>query len=142
LDKSTAGREAEITALRELYAGINRNDVPAVLALLDPETEWTEPSEYPEGGTTRGIAAVEAILIRARGTWAEGGCEPERFVVAGDNIVVVVHVRVRLKDQAEWLDGHLADVYTLRNGKILQKRTFDEPHQAFEWVGVAASEAI
>ena len=141
MDISTPGREAETTILRELYAAINRNDVPAVLALLDPETEWTEPADYPEGGTTRGIAAVEALLKRARATWAEGGCEPERFMFASDKVIVTVHVRVRLKDQAEWIDGRLADVFTFRNGKILLKRTFDEPHQGLEWAGVATRDA-
>ena len=128
-------------ALRGIYAAINRNDIPAALALLDPRIEWIEPPEYPEGGTTRGLADVEALHRRARATWAEGSCEPERFIFAGDRVIVFVHVRVRLKDKVEWIEGRLADVYTFRDGKIIQKRTFDEPQQALEWVGVDASGA-
>ena len=68
---------------------------------FDPQIEWTEPAEYPGAGTYRGRAAVQAHLSWARGTWAEGRCEPERFVVAGDKIVVFVHVRVRLQHEAD-----------------------------------------
>ena len=40
---------------------------------------WTDP----DGGTYRGLAEAEAHFSQARETWAEGSCEPERFVVAG-----------------------------------------------------------
>ena len=84
---------------------------------------------------------MEALHSRSLANWAEGGCEPERFIVAGDKIIVLVHVRVRLKDNVEWLDGRLADVYTFRNGKVIQKRTFfGEPQEALEWAGVEASD--
>jgi ketosteroid isomerase-like protein len=139
---TTPGFEAQERAVREFYAALNRNDIPGFLSLLDPEIEFIEPSDYPEGGTTRGIADVEALLIRARGTWAEGGCEPERIVAAGDRIIAYVHVHVRLKDHTEWIDGRLADVFAFRDGKISHKRTFDQPEQALDWVGVEASEAI
>ena len=132
-----ADTEARIAALRETYAAINRHDIPAALAILDPQIEWIEPADSPEGGTTRGIADVEALHRRALATWAEGACEPERFMVAGDKIIVFCHVHVRLKDQVGWLEGDLADVYTFRNGKVIQKRTFFEPQQALEWVGVS-----
>lgn len=136
-----AETEARIDALRDIYAAINRHDIPAAIAIYDPQIEWIEPSDYPEGGTTHGIADVEALHRRALATWAEGACEPEQFIVAGDKVIVLAHVRVRLKDSADWIDGRLADVYTFRDGKVIQKRTFDEPQEALEWVGVDASGA-
>jgi len=48
---------------------------------------------------------------------------------------VFLHVRVRLKDHTEWLDGHIADVFTFRNGKAVQFRTFADERQALEWAG-------
>ena len=76
---------------------------------------------------------------RGRGTWAEGACEPERFIVADDKVVVLLHVRVRRKDHTDWIDGRLGDVYTFRDGKAIQFRTFAEPQEALEWVGVEDS---
>ena len=92
LTTSSADSEARIEALRETYAAINRNDIPAAIEIFDPQIEWIEPSDYPEGGTTHGIADVEELHKRSLATWAEGACEPERFIVAGDKIIVVAHV--------------------------------------------------
>ena len=124
--------------LREVYAALNRNDIPAMLDAFDPQIERIEPPEFPAGGTYRGYADVEAHLSKARETWAEGSCEPEQFIVAGDKIVAFLYVRVRLKDSTEWIEGRLADVFTLRNGKAIQMRTFADRQQALEWAGVDA----
>ncbi len=141
MGKLTPPLAAETEALREAYAALNRNDIPALVKAFDPQIEWTEPSEYPGGGTTHGLAAVKAHLSQARGTWAEGSCEPERFIVAGDKIIVFIHVRVRLKHNMEWVEGRHAAVYTFRSGKAIQMRIFDDKRQALEWAGVKASDA-
>ena len=88
-----------------------------------------------------GIEEVTAHLSRARDRWAEGACEPERFIGAGDQIIAMCHVHVRLKGATEWIDGRLADVYTFRDGKVVQKRTFSDPRQALEWSGASSAEA-
>lgn len=137
----TQSMAAEIELLREAYAALNRNDVPGFVRAFDPQIERIEPPDFPMGGTYRGLAAVTAHVSKGRASWAEGGCEPERFVVAGDRIVVLIHVRVRLKVETEWRDGHIADVYTFRNGKAIQFRTFGNAAQGLEWAGAKASDA-
>jgi len=119
MGKLTPSLAAETEALREAYAALNRNDIPACVKGFDPQIEWTEPAEYPGGGTYHGHAAVKAHLSQSRGSWAEGSCEPERLIVADDKIIVFVYVRVRLKHNMEWHEGRLADVYTFRNGKAI-----------------------
>ncbi len=137
----TSSLAAETEALREAYAALNRNDIPAMVKAFDPEIEWTEPPEYSGGGTYHGRAQVEAHLSQARGSWAEGSCEPEHFIVASDKIIVFVYVRARLKHEVEWREGRLADVYTFLNGKAIQMRSFADRRQALEWAGVKASGA-
>lgn len=132
---------AETETLREAYAALNRNDIPSFVQAFDPQIEWIEPPEYPSGRTHRGHAELQAHASKARDTWAEGSCEPERFLIAGDKIVVFLHVHVRLRDSTEWLDGDIADVYTFRDGRAVQMRHFPDRTQALEWVGVKASEA-
>ncbi len=48
---------------------------------------------------------------------------------------------MRLKDNTEWVEGRIADVYTFRNGKTIQFRTFADERQALEWAGVEDSDA-
>jgi ketosteroid isomerase-like protein len=128
--------------VQEIYDAINRNDVPAAVAILDPQIVWIEPPDFPTPGTYRGHVEVMAHITRGRGTWAEGVCEPEQFVVAGDKIVALLHVRVRLKGHTDWIDGRFADVHTFRDGKVVEVRTFGKRQDALEWAGAASRDDV
>ena len=134
MDKPTPPLAAETEALRATYAALNRNDIEAAVKPFDTEIAWIEPPEY--GATCHGRAAGKAHLSRARGTWAEGSCEAERFSAAGDKIVVHIRVRVRLKHETDWREGRHAAVYTFRNGKAVEMRIFDDTQEALDWAGV------
>jgi ketosteroid isomerase-like protein len=125
-----------IIDLRNAYAAFNRGDIDAAVNPLDPEIEWTEPAEFPGGGTYRGRDGVKRYLTQSRAAWAEVKSEPERFITAGNRIVVFVDARVRPKDSNEWQDVNLADVYTYQNGKVVQMRAFADRREALHWVGV------
>ena len=127
---------AETEAVREVYAAINRNDIPGALRFFDPQIERIEPAVFPSSGIYRRLAEVRAHWSQARETWAEGSCTPERFIAAGDKIVVFVHVRVRLKNKLEWNEGRIADGFIFRDGKAIQMRTFLERDEALAWAGV------
>lgn len=133
MEKPTQPLVTETTALREVYAALNRNDIEAAVKAFDTQIEWIEPPDY--GGTHHGLEAVISHLSQSRNTWAEGSCEPERFVIAGDKIVVFISVHVRLKSETEWRDGRHAAVYTFQNGKAIEMRIFDDTQQALEWAG-------
>jgi ketosteroid isomerase-like protein len=141
MSRQTPPLAAETEAIREAYAALNRNDIPGFVRVFDPQIERIEFLELPQGGTYHGLEAVTAHVAKARGTWAEGSCEPQRFIAAGDRVIVFVHVRVRLKTETEWREGRTADVFTFRNGKAIQFRTFADERQALEWAGVNASDA-
>ena len=125
---------AETESLREAYAALNRNDIDGFVKDFHPDIVRIEFEGSPMAGTFRGIADVREHVVKGRGTWAEGACEPEQFVVAGNKVVVVTNVHVRLKDRADWIDGRTGDVFTFRNGKVIEFRTFFDPEQALAWV--------
>ena len=130
--------EAETEAVRQFYAALNRGDIPATVKILDPQIERVEPPGFPASGTFRGIAAVQEHFTKARATWAEGACEPQRFAVAGDKVIAFIQVRVRLKHEKEWREGRVTDVFTFRNGKATQFRTFTDEKQALEFAGISS----
>lgn len=141
MDESMPSLVAETEVVRNVYAALNRSDIPAMVQAFDPQIVWTDPDNVPGAGTYRGIAEVEALLVRARGTWAEGSCEPQEFRVVGDNVVVFLHVRVRLKDATDWIEGDMVDVWTFRKGKIVRGHSFPDRRRALEWAGVKTSDA-
>jgi ketosteroid isomerase-like protein len=127
-----------ITALRGAYAAFNRGDMDAAVESLDAQIDWTEPVEFSGGGRPyHGREEVKGYLTQSRAGWVEGGSEPERFITAGDRIVVLVHARFRLKGNSEWQEVRLADVYTVRDAKIVQMRAFADRQEALRWVGIA-----
>ncbi|HEX8916391.1 MAG TPA: nuclear transport factor 2 family protein [Humisphaera sp.] len=130
---------AEIDAVRAAYAALNRGDVPGFVRLFDADVERVE--ELPGGTSCRGLAAVTRHVAEARATWAEGGCEPRRFRVAGNRVVAFVDVRVRLKAETQWREGRTVDVYAFRDGKVVEFRTFLDERRAVDWAGVQDPDA-
>src|SRR5216684_7008075 len=116
--------EQMIVALRAAYAAFNRGDIDAAVKPLDAQIEWSEPAEFPGGGTYQGREGAKQYLAQSRAAWAEVISEPEKFIPSGNRIVVFVHARVRPKNGNEWQEVRLADVYTFRNGKAIQMRAF------------------
>jgi uncharacterized protein len=131
--------EQMIAALRSAYAAFNRGDIEAALEPFDSEIEWIEPAEFPGGGAYHGRDGVRQYLTQSRAAWAEVSSEPERFITAGDRIVVFVHARVRAEGSREWSEVRLADVYTISRGKAIGMRAFAERQQALHWVGLESA---
>ena len=130
----------EIEALHQFFAAINRNDMQAITKDFDPQIVRVEPEGFPTSGTYRGIAEVQEHITKGRGTWAQGTCEPEECFTNGDKVVVYLHVRVRLKNSTDWVDGRFADGFVFNAGKIIQYLSFGERWDALKWAGIEEQE--
>jgi len=124
--------------LEHFYAAINRNDMQAITRDFDPQIVRVEPEGFPTAGTYRGIADVRAHVTKGRGSWAEGTCDPERFLENGDKIVVYLHAWVRLENSTEWIGGRFADAFVFRDGKIVEYLSFGQRADALQWAGIEA----
>lgn len=129
-----------IAELRDAYAAFNRGDIDAAVQLLDPQVEWIEPAEFPGGGAYQGVEEAKRYLAGSRAGAAQVISEPERFIPAGNRIVVFVHARVLPKGSNTWQDVRLADVYTFREGRVTHMRAFANRKEALRWVGIEHSE--
>ena len=132
----------EIEVLEQFFAAINRNDMQGITTYFDPQIVRIEPEGFPTAGTYRGIAEVQEHITKGRGTWAEGTCEPEKFLTNGDKVVVYLHVRVRLKDSLDWVGGRFADGFVFRDGKITHYLSFGEQLDALKWAGIEEQEIL
>jgi ketosteroid isomerase-like protein len=102
---------------------------------LDDHIEWIEPTEFPGGGTYHGREGARRYLGQSRATLAEGTSEPVQFIPDGNRIVVFVHAHVRPQGSPEWHDIDLSDVYTVREGRIVQMLAFPNRQEALRWAG-------
>jgi hypothetical protein len=128
--------EAAIAELRAAYAAFNRDDIDAAVRFLDPQIEWVELAKFPGGGTYRGVESVKRYLRQSRAGAAQVISTPERFISAGDRIVVFVHARVLPKNSDTWQDVRLADVYTIQGGRATKMHAFANRDDALRWVGI------
>ena len=130
----------EIDALQHFFAAVNRNDMQAMTRDFDPRIVRIEREGFPTAGTYRGLEQVQEHVRTGRGTWAEGSCEPEKFLVRGEKVVVYLHAWVRLKGATEWTGGRFADGFVFRDGRITEYSSFAERADALAWAGMQDEE--
>jgi uncharacterized protein len=122
-----------IVILRAAYAAFNRGDIAAAVQSLDENIDWSEPTEFPGGGTYHGREGAKQYLTNSRSSVAEVISEPEQFIPAGDRIVVFVYARVRPKNSTSWQEVRLADVYLFRDLTPIQMKAFANRQSALQW---------
>lgn len=132
------GNLQDIETIKRLYAGINSNDIDAVIKLMDDNIIRIEPEGFPTAGTYRGLSALRQHLMTGRSTWADGGCEPVDFFAVEDKMVVAVHIKVRLKDKSDWIDAQITDGFIIKDGRIAAFHSFATHPKALEWAATPA----
>jgi len=104
---------------------------------IERDLEYVNPPEAVEPGTRIGrryLAAVQDVYPDFR-------IEPERFVDAGDDVVVIASIRGRGVRSQAVADQRQGYVWTLRDGKAIRFRWFNDPRQALEAVGLSEQDA-
>jgi uncharacterized protein len=134
--------QQRIAILRAAYSAFNRGDIDAAVQSLDPNIDWSEPTEFPGGGSYQGREGAKQYLTNSRASVAEVISEPEQFIPAGDRIVVFVYARVRPKDSTTWQQVRLADVYLFRDLTPIQMKAFADRQQALEWANSQSSPTL
>ena len=99
--------------------------------LIDPDLEYVNPPNAVESGTRKG----RAVLRKIREVYPDFRVEPERFVDAGDDIVVIGTARGTAASglEAQWQQGY---VWTVRNKIAIRFRWFNQPEEALKAVGL------
>ncbi|MFL5820876.1 MAG: nuclear transport factor 2 family protein [Solirubrobacteraceae bacterium] len=104
---------------------------------LDESFELHTPPEYPEGGQVyRGRDGSDQFRDMLRQAWSKWLVEPERFLDAGEHVVVLV--RIQGAGGASGLQiGHSpAHLWTVRGGRASSMQVFMDPAQALEAAGL------
>ena len=119
-----------VEVVRTIYL-LWSEDAPA-RHLLDPELEYVNPPYAVESGAPRD----RRTLAKIRDVYPDFRVEPERFVDAGDDVVVIGIARGTSASgiEAQWRQGY---VWTVREGKAVRFRWFNDPDEALEAVGLA-----
>jgi ketosteroid isomerase-like protein len=55
---------------------------------------------------------------------------PEEIIEVGDKIAVFLHFQAWPKGGGQPREGHIADVYTVQEGKVVQMQAYADPTEA------------
>ena len=121
--------QANVELVRRIYSLWSTNE--SARHLIDPDLEYVNPPYAVESGTRRSRGALGKI----REVYPDFRVEPERFVDAGENVVVIGIARGRSASglEAQWRQGY---VWTVRDGKAIRFAWFNDPKEALEAVGL------
>jgi ketosteroid isomerase-like protein len=114
-----------------------RDDYESAYAQCFAETfELVLPPTYPEGGQTfRGRAGLKRWIDSIREIWDEWRMEQERFVVAGGQVAVLIHVVARGHLSGVALDRETAHVWSIADGLLTRCEVYFDRSEALDAVG-------
>ncbi len=122
------GARTNVEVVQESYEAVGRGDIPALLALLTEDVEWTfqGPSSIPFAGTRRGREGVAEFFSLVGENLKFQEFEPRKFVAQGETVVVLGFERSLVKPTGRTFEQEWAHVYTLRDGKIAKFRAIED----------------
>jgi ketosteroid isomerase-like protein len=118
-----------VEVIRSIYRLWGHDD--SARHLIDANLEYVNPSNAVESGTQHGRSMLNKVLE----VYRDFRVEPERFVDAGENVVVIGTARGTAASgiEAQWRQGY---VWTVRDGIAVRFRWFNDPKEALEAVGL------
>ena len=105
--------------VRAAYAAFEVGDVPAVLAALADDVEWTEAEGFPTAGTYRGHdEVVQRVFMPVVQDYDGFTVKPESFVAEGDTVISVGWYEGTYKATGKVARARFAHVWQVRDGKV------------------------
>ena len=129
--------QENVEIVRRTHEVANARGFDAVADQFDPDIECIPPVSAPTAGTYRGLDEIRALISEWRDHFDDFGFDPERFVDAGDQVVVFGRQRGRAKTSGMDIGESQAHVYTVRDGKIVHWHMFHDRREALKAAGLS-----
>lgn len=127
--------EENVEALRRLYASWARGDL-GDLEIYDPDIEIVWTTDVPDASADRGIDGLQATMRRFMDAWEDIRITAERFVPAGDKVVVMINWSAVGRATKLRLEMTRAHVWTFAGGKATRIEGHVDLDEALVAVGL------
>ncbi|MEJ2217282.1 MAG: nuclear transport factor 2 family protein [Gemmatimonadota bacterium] len=123
-----------LDVVQTLYAAFARRDIAAMLSLLSPEVEWSEPENpyNPAGGVRKGHAGFLEWAEIGRTTEDVEVLDIERFLADAETVVAIGHIRCRAKTTGRRYESDFVHVIRVRAGLVTRFQEFFDTYAAGE----------
>jgi ketosteroid isomerase-like protein len=104
---------------------------------FDPEMAMLESKTLPGAASAYGIDAVQKYMESFANYWDEIRFEPQEYIEAGEQVVVIAHLVGRGKSSGVEVTRTWAYVLTLRGHRALRMEGYTDRDEALKAVGLA-----
>jgi uncharacterized protein len=115
-----------VDIVKRSYEAFARKDMAGVLGDMHPDIEWQQAQGLPHGGVYRGLDEVKKNIFDPLDEewWNEFTADPQEFLDAGDEVVVVGRYRGTAKATGKQLDVPFVHIWTMAGVKAIRFRQF------------------
>jgi ketosteroid isomerase-like protein len=129
--------EENVRIVKRIYAAWEDGS-PVSSGLLAEDIEWVNPAEAVEPGTRRGVSAFGEAADSVDNTFEGARIEFEEFIDAGEHVVVIGILHGVGQGSGVEIGQKQGYVWTIRDGKAVRFRWFNDPSAALRSVGLGA----
>jgi ketosteroid isomerase-like protein len=131
--------EENVNVVRELVEAFTAGDVERAAQLVDPEVEFLGTvGGLQEGQVARGLAQIaEVFEDQDLEAWEERRLEPEEFIDAGDDVVVLLHEYRRGRGSGVELETKTAVVVAVSGGRVVRIQGYMDRDAALKAAGLS-----
>jgi ketosteroid isomerase-like protein len=105
---------------------------------LDEDFEFRLPADYPEGEPVfRGREGFKRLRAMLSETWGEFHFEPERFLDAGDRVVVFARIVGRGGASGAPFELETTHVWTIKRGRAVSVHAYRDRTEALKAAGLS-----
>jgi uncharacterized protein len=144
LSEQRSRSQQNLEIVRRAREAFNRRDLEALEEMSDPELEFVSALAAVDAGenTYRGRETWASYFARMDEAWDDWHVEDFRTVDAGeDRVVAIFRLAGRGKSSGASVERTIGLAYWLRDGKLWRMRSYLDPGEALEAVGLTEEEA-
>lgn len=114
--------QANVQTVQKIYEAFGRGDIPALLNLLDPQSElhFEGTAEVPWAGLRRGRDGWMAFFQAVGTNLDEVTVNMAPFAAQGDRVVAAGRYTGRVRSTGKRIDSPLVHLWTLRDGLVVR----------------------
>jgi len=117
---------APVDIVKRSYVAFARDDLDAVMADMHPDIEWHQAQGLPHGGLYRGLDEVRRNIFDPldQEWWENFTADPDEFLEAGDQVVVIGRYRGISKETRKQLDVPFVHIWSMSGDKAIRFRQY------------------
>src|SRR3954449_6963162 len=128
--------EENVEVMRQIVEAFNRGGVEAALPRFDDDVEWAGPDEWLDDHLYQGHDGLRKLASQWTDSFDEYRLDPDRFIDAGDSVVILLFARGRIKGSEVPIAQENSWVCRVENGKATHVQVYFSWHEGLERAGL------